>query len=86
VFHGLADPLAIWSEASVTWNSAPAAAAGVASLGPVLAGTWYEIDVTSLTSGDGTISLRVRSPSSNGANFATKERAGFAPSLVVIMR
>ena len=74
-----------WSEATVTWNNAPAADAAIlASLGAVNANTWYEVDITSLISRDGTYSLRVTSTSSNGADYSSKEgAAGFAPQLVV---
>jgi hypothetical protein len=74
-----------WSESTVTWNSAPAGDAAVlAPLGAVSTNTWYEVDVTSLITGDGTYSLRVTSPSSNGADYTSKEgAAGFAPQLIV---
>ncbi len=74
-----------WSEATVTWNTAPAADATIlASLGAVSANTWYEVDITSLITGDGTFSLRVTSTSSNGADYTSKEgAAGFAPQLIV---
>src|SRR6185436_720686 len=38
-----------WTEAAVTWNTAPAAnATSFATLGTVSAGSWYEVDVKSL--------------------------------------
>jgi len=82
-FHRVADNL--WSESTVTWNTAPAGDAAVlASLGSVVANSWYEVDVTALISGDGTYSLRVTSLSTNGADYASKEgAAGFAPQLIV---
>lgn len=44
----------------MTWNNAPAADTTlVASLGSVSTNTWYEVDLTSLVTGDGTYSLRV---------------------------
>ena len=74
-----------WTEGAVTWNNAPAADATLlASLGTVQAGVWYEVDVTPLVSGDGAVSLRVTSPSSNGADYSSKEGGGgLAPQLVV---
>jgi hypothetical protein len=82
-FHRLADTN--WAEGAVTWNNAPAADAAVlASLGTVAAGFWYEVDVTALVSGDGAVSLRTTSGSSNGADYSSKEgAAGFAPQLLV---
>ena len=69
----------------MTWNNAPVAdAAALASLGTVAAGSWYEVNVTPLVTGDGAVSLRVTSGSSNGADYSSKEgAAGFAPQLVV---
>jgi hypothetical protein len=77
-----------WSESSVNWNTAPTAdSTSLGSLGSVVANTWYEIDVTPLVSGDGTVSLRVSSSSTNGADFSSKEgAAGLAPQLVVTVR
>jgi Bacterial Ig domain/Glycosyl hydrolase family 99/Calcineurin-like phosphoesterase len=82
-FYRVADNT--WNEGTVTWNSAPAAdATPIASLGAVVANTWYEVDLTSLIPGDGMYSLRVTSTSSNGADYTSKEGAvGFRPELVV---
>ena len=76
-----------WQETAVTWNTAPAAdPTPVASLGPVAVNTWYEVDLTSLVTGDGTYSLRVASTSTDGADYSTKEgTVGFAPQLVVTL-
>ena len=76
-----------WSEGTVTWNNAPAAdATSFATLGSTSAGNWYEVDVTSLVNGDGPVSIRVTSPSSNGADYTSKEgTAGFAPQLIVTL-
>jgi hypothetical protein len=82
-FHRVAD--SSWDEATVTWNNAPAAdAAVIGSLGAVVVNTWYEVDITSVVTQDGPISLRVTSSSTNGADYSSKEdAAGFAPQLVV---
>jgi hypothetical protein len=82
-FYRVADNT--WTEGGVTWNNASAADANsLASLGAVAAGNWYEVDVTSLVTGDGTFSLRAISTSSNGADYSSKEgAAGFAPQLVI---
>lgn len=75
-----------WDENTVTWNTAPAAGNAVASLGPVALETWYEVDLTTFVTGEGTYSLRVTSPSTNGAHYSSKEgAAGFAPQLVVTL-
>lgn len=74
-----------WSESTANWNNAPPASGTVlASLGSVSTGRWAETDVTPAVTGDGIVSLRVHSTSSNGANFASKEAgATTAPQLVV---
>jgi hypothetical protein len=82
-FHRVADTT--WTEGSVTWNTAPAADSIIlGTLGSVVSGTWYEVDVTSLVTGDGIFSLRANSNSTNGADYSSKEgTAGFAPQLVI---
>lgn len=82
-FHRVADTS--WSETGVNWNNAPPADSTVlATLGKVVAATWYEVNVTPLVTGDGTFSLRINSSNSDGAYYSTKEgTAGFAPQLVV---
>jgi hypothetical protein len=83
-FYEVADD---WSEGTVTWNNAPApGSSAVASLGPVTKKTWVEVDVTPLIAGDGTYSLLVSSPSSDGADFNSKERVGFEPQLVLTLQ
>jgi Putative Ig domain len=74
-----------WQESTVTWNNQPAAlATAVASLGAVSANTWYEVDVTSLVTGDGTYSVRIATLSGDAATYNSKEgTAGFESSLVV---
>jgi chitodextrinase len=74
-----------WSEDSVTWSNAPAAdAVLVDTLNDVLLDSWYSIDVTPLVSGDGTLSLRASSPSSNSGGFQSSEGAN-KPELVVTL-
>jgi parallel beta-helix repeat protein len=82
-FHRVAD--SSWSEQTVNWNTAPSFdAATLASLGAVSTGAWYEVDLSSLITGDGTYSLRVTSPSSNGADYSSKEGAN-PPQLVLTL-
>lgn len=74
-----------WSEGLVTWNNAPAAdPVLLASLGKVTSGNWYEVPVTAAVAGDGTVSFRVSTTSTDGADYVSTEgTAGFAPELVV---
>jgi hypothetical protein len=76
-----------WSEDTVTWNNAPEAEpAAVATLGAVAAGSWYELDLTSIVTGDGVVNLRMTSVRSNGADYMSKEsREGLSPLLVVTL-
>ena len=76
-----------WQENAVTSNTEPAAdPTSLASLGPVSANTWYEVDLSSLVTGDGTYSIRIASTSGNGVDYSTKEgAAGSAPQLVVTL-
>jgi hypothetical protein len=82
-FHRV--PGTSWSEGTVNWNNAPTADTNsIATLGRVAASTWYEVDVTSLITGDGTFSLRGLSTSTDGAYYSSKEgTAAFAPQLVI---
>ena len=73
-----------WTENTVNWNAAPLAGATVATLGKVVAGTTYEIDLSSLIHGDGTYTLRILTANADGADFASKEGAiGSRPQLIV---
>src|SRR6266516_1934177 len=74
-----------WSEGIVTWNNAPAAGPQtIASLGSVSTGKWFEVDVTSIVSGDSSVSLRVSSPSGDGAYYSSKEGSN-PPQLVLAL-
>jgi chitodextrinase len=82
-FHSVPDTG--WSESSVNWNTAPTPSPAVlVSLGSVVTGTWYELDVTSAVTGDGLVSFEGLSTSTNGADYSSKEGvSGFAPQLVI---
>ena len=84
-FYPVADDA--WLESSVTWNNAPAAGPGpLASLGSVSSGTWYEVDLSTYVTGDGTYSLRMQSTSSNGADYTSAEgTAANRPTVVVTL-
>ncbi|HJR78615.1 MAG TPA: DNRLRE domain-containing protein, partial [Anaerolineales bacterium] len=49
-----------WQEETVTWNNAPTADTTLlGSLGDVNPDTWYEVNLTSLITADGTYNLRI---------------------------
>ena len=60
-------------EETVNWTNAPTAETTLlAELGTVSPNTWYEVDLTSHITADGTYSLRV-SNSTGGADYSSKE-------------
>ena len=64
-----------WAESNVTWNTAPAAGATkVSSVSTAVAlNTTYLFDVTPLVTGDGTVSMLIKSTNSDGARYYSKE-------------
>jgi hypothetical protein len=74
-----------WSEQTVTWNTAPVTdALPVASLGGVSKNLWYEVDVTELVTGDGSVGLALTSSASDGAGYSSREGpVSQRPELVV---
>jgi len=74
-----------WDESTVTWNTAPSATgATVATLGKVVSGSWYEVDVTSAVGGDCPVAFRVSTSSTNGSGFSSRDgTAQLVPQLVV---
>ena len=76
-----------WSESSVTWNTAPAAGATkISSVATAVAlNTTYFFNVAPLITGDGTISMLIKSPNSDGARYYSKESgtASQAPQLQI---
>ncbi len=77
-----------WTETGVTWNNAPAPdATAFATLGAVSTNQWYDVNVMSLLTGDGTYSFRVKGPSSDGVHYRSKE-VGIttAPVLTVVVQ
>jgi chitodextrinase len=75
-----------WSQSTVTYNTEPAAGTKTGSVtGSVALNTSYLFDVAPLVSGDGTVSFLVRSTSSDGARYFSKEggTASTVPQLLV---
>ncbi len=75
-----------WDENTVTWNNAPSEEPTLlASLDKVEPNNWYEVDVTSIVTGNGLVGIKMISTADNGADYSSKEgAAGFAPELVVL--
>jgi hypothetical protein len=77
-----------WSEGGIRWYNAPAwNSAVVGSIGAVVVDTWYEIDVKSQITANGTISFALESSSTNGADYRAREAgASTAPQLVIVVQ
>ncbi len=70
-----------WSQA-MTFDTAPPFGDAVASSGPVAAGTWVDLDVSSLVSGNGPVSMALTTASSTAIRLASSESAN-PPELIV---
>jgi hypothetical protein len=72
-----------WSEAALNWSNAPALGTSpVATAGSVAVGTWVELDVTPLVTGNGTYSFGVSSSDTNSVYYSSKE--GTNPPVLVV--
>ena len=76
-----------WAESAVTWSTAPPLAApALPSVGRTpSAGSWLEMSLGSLVTGDGTYSIGLASESSNSAIYSSREGSS-PPELVVTTR
>jgi len=77
-----------WSEGTVTWASRPGTSGTpVGTLGKVVAGQAYQVDVGSLVAKDGVYDLMLTSTSSDGADYGSDEgSAALAPRLEIAAR
>ncbi|MCU1498504.1 MAG: Alkaline phosphatase [Acidimicrobiales bacterium] len=72
-----------WSE-DVTWKKKPKVdGKKVGSLAKVARNTWYEIDVTSAVTGNGTFSFALMPTASDNAEYDSRETGATSPQLVV---
>jgi chitodextrinase len=74
-----------WNESTVTWaNAPPANPTVVGSLGAVSPGQTYEVDVSSVVTADGPLSLRAGTTSTGAARYVSDEGSTtLGPHLVV---
>jgi len=72
-----------WSETAMTWNNQPTLGTVLGSLGSVARNTWYELNVTSTITGDGTFSFALSSTNKNNAIYDSRETGATAAQLVV---
>ncbi|GAA2967165.1 hypothetical protein GCM10010483_08180 [Actinokineospora diospyrosa] len=74
-----------WSETGTTWSNQPAIdGATLGTLGAVSRNAWYEVNVGSLVTGNGTYSIAISSTNSDGADYDSRESgSSTAPQLVI---
>ena len=73
-----------WTEKGLTWKTAPAKGALLATTPTLPAGAWVEFDVTSAVSGNGTFAFLVSKTSgTDGADVKSREQTPNGPQLVV---
>ena len=72
-----------WAETGITWNNAPPiSGTPLASLGAATVGTWLEVNVSSLVTGNGTYNLAISDGNSDTAQFVSREGTN-PPQLVL---
>jgi len=74
-----------WGETTITYNNSPTVNSTTAgSSGPVsTAGTWVNIDITSLVPGNGLISMAITTTSSTNISLASRESGANSPQLII---
>jgi hypothetical protein len=74
-----------WGEKTITYNNAPAVNSSTAgSSGPVTpAGTWVNIDITSLIPGNGLVSMAITTTSTTNISIASRESGANSPQLII---
>jgi hypothetical protein len=80
--HGVIDTN--WGEKTITYANAPAMSGVVSTSTAVKANSWVEMNVTSLVSANGLLSLAVTTSGATAINLASRESGANAPQLVVI--
>lgn len=72
-----------WSEQTVTWNNAPSIGQYIGTLGAVSSNTTALLDLSSVITGDGTYSIRIKAVSSDAAGYYSKETVGLEPKILI---
>jgi len=77
-----------WTETGIRWSGQPSYnSAVVGSIGSVVANAWYEIDVKSQITANGTYSFALESTSTNGADYVSRQgTTANRPRLVVVIQ
>ena len=72
-----------WGELAISYANSPPVGSYVGSSGAFSAGVYVEVDVTSLVTGNGLISLALTSPSSTAVRYASRQSSN-PPELVIV--
>ena len=72
-----------WAELGITYTTSPAFGPVAGSSGAFSGGAYVEVDVTSLVTGNGLLSLALTSPSSTAVRYSSRQAAD-QPELVVV--
>ncbi len=71
-----------WSETTINYSNAPALGTLIGASGPVAAGTWTSVNVTTYITGNGTFSLALATSNATALSLASRESAN-KPQLVI---
>ena len=63
-----------WGESTINYSNAPPFGPVVGSSGPLIGGNWYEVDVSSLVSGNGLVSFALTSTSTTATKYSSGGR------------
>lgn len=73
-----------WGETTLNYNNAPAFGSAIAASGPVTAGSWTNVDLTSLITANGIYDIVLTSASGTALSLASREAAAAnQPQLIV---
>jgi uncharacterized repeat protein (TIGR01451 family) len=78
--HSVSDTT--WSETGLDYTNAPSFGPAVDSSGPVQAGSWSSVDVSSIVPADGPVSFALTSGSTTATRFSSREGSN-PPELVI---
>ena len=73
-----------WTETGITWSNRPARVGSVLDdAGAVPTGSWIELDVTGVVTGNGVYSFVLATGSTDGTNLASRQDPANKPQLVI---
>jgi hypothetical protein len=73
-----------WTERDITWSNRPARTSdAIDGVGPVVAGTWIEFDVTAIVNGEGVYTFMLATDSTDGMNMSSRESDNNRPFLAI---